>query len=51
MKVNTNPAVPVSARHLSELFTASGGKVILLSGPSPIFRFSMLLAAAKKRLP
>jgi hypothetical protein len=46
VKVNPNALVPVPPRHLLEAFSASGGKIILLTGGSPIFRASMLLAAA-----
>lgn len=42
-----NAPVSVSPRHIVEMFSASGGKIILLYGQSPIFRFSMLLAAAE----
>jgi hypothetical protein len=48
VKVNPNaPVVPVPSRHLAELYASVGGKVILLSGPSGVFRFSMFLAAAE----
>lgn len=47
MKVNSNALVPVSPKHLAEAFSASGGNIIILTGQSPIFRFSMLLAAAE----
>lgn len=47
VKVNTNLPVPVPPRHLFDLFAEAGGKVILLCGPSPVFRFSMFLAAAE----
>ena len=41
-----NAPVPVSPKQVSEIFSLSGGQIILLYGQSPIFRFSMLLAAA-----
>lgn len=47
MKVNTNAPAPIAPKHLVEMFSASGGKVILLCGESPVFRFSMFLAAAE----
>jgi hypothetical protein len=42
-----NAPVPVPPKRLAEMFSSAGGKVILLYGQSPVFRFSMLLAAAE----
>ena len=40
-------AVGIGAAFWMDAALLAGGKVILLSGPSPVFRFSMLLAAAE----